>query len=53
MIISAMGGRISQVVIPDKSRTTIKLPDSCSVKACEDMSQEVESLFGYPGTTFA
>jgi DNA polymerase-3 subunit alpha len=42
-----------QIIIPDRSMTTIKLPDTCSVKACEDMSQEVESLFGYPGTTFA
>ena len=56
MIISRYGGDCKaylQIVIPDKSRTTIKLPDSCSVKACEDMSQEVESLFGYPATTFA
>jgi DNA polymerase-3 subunit alpha len=56
MIINRYGGDCKaylQIVIPNKSKTTIKLPDTCSVKACEDMSQEVESLFGYPGTTFA
>jgi DNA polymerase-3 subunit alpha len=42
-----------QIIIPDTSRTNIKLPDSYSVKACEDMILEVESLFGYNATAFA
>jgi DNA polymerase-3 subunit alpha len=55
MIISRHRGDCTaylQIIIPDISRTTIKLPDSCSVKACEDMSLEVENLFGSNVTAF-
>lgn len=56
MIISRHRGDCTaylQIIIPDIGRTTIKLPDSCSVKACEDMSLEVENLFGGNVTAFA
>jgi DNA polymerase-3 subunit alpha len=45
-------GTFLHIIIPDKVRTTIKLPDSFSVQASEELTLEVESLFGYNATTF-
>jgi DNA polymerase III subunit alpha len=40
------------IVIPEKSRTTIKLPESCRVAACEELAVEVKKLFGYNAVSF-
>lgn len=41
-----------RIVIPVQSATTINLPDSFMVAASEDLSLEVESLFGYNAVSF-
>jgi DNA polymerase-3 subunit alpha len=41
-----------QVIIPDTCRTIIRLPAACSVRASDNLSLEVEELFGYNATTF-
>ncbi len=40
------------VIIPDTCRTVIRLPATCSVRPSDDLSLEVEELFGYNATTF-
>ena len=40
------------IVIQGKSRTTIKLPESCRVAACDDLALTVKNLFGYTAVTF-
>jgi DNA polymerase III subunit alpha len=40
------------VVIPEKSRTTIRLPESYRVAACDDLALAVKNLFGYNAVTF-
>ncbi len=40
------------LVDPAKSRTTLKLPESCAVAATEKLSLEVERLLGYNATSF-
>lgn len=40
------------IVIQEKSRTTIKLPESCRVAACDDLALAVKNLFGYNAVTF-
>jgi DNA polymerase-3 subunit alpha len=42
-----------RIIIPERIRTTIRLPDSYSVRASEDLTLEVERLLGYNATTFA
>jgi DNA polymerase III subunit alpha len=39
-------------VIPGECSATINLPDSCMVAASEDLSLEVQGLFGYNATSF-
>jgi DNA polymerase-3 subunit alpha len=41
------------MIIPERIRTTIRLPESYSVQASEDLTLEVERLLGYNATTFA
>jgi DNA polymerase-3 subunit alpha len=41
-----------RLVIPGECSATINLPDSCMVAASEDLSLEVQSLFGYNATSF-
>lgn len=41
-----------QVIIPDVCRAVIRLPADCSVRASDELSLEVEGLFGYNVTTF-
>jgi DNA polymerase-3 subunit alpha len=45
-------GAYLNIIIPEKVRTTIKLPESYSVRASEDLTLEVERLLGYNATTF-
>ena len=40
------------IVIPEKSRTTIRLPESCKVTACEELALAVKELMGYNAVTF-
>ncbi len=40
------------IVIPEQSRTTIKLPESCKVAATADLAAEVKSLLGYNAVSF-
>jgi DNA polymerase-3 subunit alpha len=40
------------IVIQEKSRTTIKLPESCRVAASDDLALAVKNLFGYNAVTF-
>ncbi|HEX2768698.1 MAG TPA: DNA polymerase III subunit alpha [Geobacteraceae bacterium] len=40
------------IVIQEKSRTTIKLPESCRVAACDDLAMAVKNLFGYNAVSF-
>jgi len=40
------------IVIPEKSRTTIRLPESCKVTACEELALAVKELLGYNAVTF-
>jgi DNA polymerase-3 subunit alpha len=40
------------IVIPEKSRTTIKLPESCRVAASDDLAVAVKNLMGYNAVTF-
>ena len=41
-----------QFVIPERSRSTLPLPEGMNVKASNDLRLEVERLFGYNITTF-
>ncbi|HTG82520.1 MAG TPA: DNA polymerase III subunit alpha [Geobacteraceae bacterium] len=41
-----------RLVIPNECSAVINLPDSCMVTASEDLSLEVESLFGYNAVSF-
>ncbi|ACM21636.1 DNA polymerase III, alpha subunit [Geotalea daltonii FRC-32] len=40
------------IVIPEQSRTTINLPDTCMLSASEDLSLEVKNLLGYNAVSF-
>lgn len=40
------------IVIPESSKTTIKLPESCNVTACEELALAVRELLGYNAVTF-
>jgi DNA polymerase-3 subunit alpha len=40
------------IVIPEKSRTTIRLPESFKVTACEELALAVKELLGYNAVTF-
>ncbi|KAF0216560.1 MAG: DNA polymerase III subunit [Geobacteraceae bacterium] len=40
------------IVIPEKCKTTIALPDSTMVAASEDLSLEVQNLLGYNAVSF-
>ena len=40
------------MVIPEKSRTTIRLPDSCNVTACDELVLAVNELLGYNAISF-
>jgi len=41
-----------QFVIPERSRSTLPLPEGMNVKATNDLRLDVERLFGYNVTTF-
>ncbi len=45
-------GAYLYIIVPERIRTTVKLPDSYSVQASEDLTLEVERLLGYNATTF-
>jgi DNA polymerase-3 subunit alpha len=40
------------LVIPNRSETLIRLPDSLRIQACDEMMDDVEKLFGYNVVTF-
>lgn len=40
------------IIIPDQSRTTIKLPESCRVAASDDLALAVRELLGYNAVRF-
>jgi DNA polymerase-3 subunit alpha len=40
------------MVIPEGSRTTIRLPESCSVTACDELALAVNELLGYNAVSF-
>jgi DNA polymerase-3 subunit alpha len=40
------------IIIPAKSRTTIKLPESCKVAASDDLALAVRNLLGYNAVRF-
>jgi DNA polymerase III subunit alpha len=40
------------IVLPEKSRTTIRLPETWKVAASDDLALEVRNLFGYNAVTF-
>jgi len=43
---------VIHLVIPNRSETIIKLPDSLKVQACDELMDDVEKLFGYNVVTF-
>ncbi len=43
---------IIHLVIPNRSETIIKLPDSLKIQACDELMDDVERLFGYNVVTF-
>jgi DNA polymerase-3 subunit alpha len=43
---------IIHLVIPNRSETVIKLPDSLRIQACDELMDDVEKLFGYNVVTF-
>ena len=43
---------VLHLVIPNRSETVIKLPDSLKIKACDELMDDVEKLFGYNVVTF-
>jgi DNA polymerase-3 subunit alpha len=40
------------LVIPNRSETVLKLPDSLRIQACDDLMDDVERLFGYNVVTY-
>ncbi len=40
------------LVIPNRSETVIRLPESLRIQACDEMMDDVEKLFGYNVVTF-
>jgi DNA polymerase-3 subunit alpha len=40
------------MVIPDESRTTIRLPESCNVTACDELALAVNELLSYNAVSF-
>jgi len=43
---------IIHLVIPNRSETILKLPDSLRIQACDDLMDDVERLFGYNVVNF-
>jgi DNA polymerase-3 subunit alpha len=43
---------IIHLVIPNRSETILNLPDSLRIKACDDLMDDVERLFGYNVVNF-
>ncbi|MCM2265335.1 MAG: DNA polymerase III subunit alpha [Desulfuromonadales bacterium] len=43
---------VIHLVIPNRSETLVKLPDSLRVQACDELMDDVEKLFGYNVVTF-
>ncbi|MHB8708251.1 MAG: DNA polymerase III subunit alpha, partial [Desulfuromonadales bacterium] len=43
---------VIHLVIPNRSETVVKLPDSLRVQACDELMDDVEKLFGYNVVTF-
>jgi len=43
---------IIHLVIPNRSETVVKLPDSLRIQACDELMDDVEKLFGYNVVTF-
>jgi DNA polymerase-3 subunit alpha len=43
---------VLHLVIPNRSETIVKLPDSLKIKACDELVDDVEKLFGYNVVTF-
>jgi DNA polymerase-3 subunit alpha len=43
---------IIHLVIPNRSETILKLPDSLRIQACDELMDDVEKLFGYNVVTF-
>jgi DNA polymerase-3 subunit alpha len=43
---------IIHLVIPNRSETLVKLPDSLKIQACDELMDDVEKLFGYNVVTF-
>jgi DNA polymerase-3 subunit alpha len=40
------------LIIPNRSETVVKLPDSLRIQACDELMDDVEKLFGYNVVTF-
>ena len=40
------------LVIPNRSETVVRLPESLKIQACDEMMDDVEKLFGYNVVTF-
>jgi DNA polymerase-3 subunit alpha len=43
---------VLNILIPGRSKTAIKLPESCTVAASEELMVEVKNLFGYNAVSF-
>ncbi len=43
---------IIHLIIPNRSETVVKLPDSLRIQACDELMDDVEKLFGYNVVTF-
>ena len=43
---------IIHLVVPNRSETVVKLPDNLRIKACDELMDDVEKLFGYNVVTF-
>jgi DNA polymerase-3 subunit alpha len=40
------------LVIPNRSETVVRLPDTLRIQACDELMDDVEKLFGYNVVTF-
>ena len=43
---------VIHLVIPNRSETIVKLPDSLKIQACDELMDDAEKLFGYNVVTF-
>jgi DNA polymerase-3 subunit alpha len=43
---------VIHLVIPNRSETVVRLPDSLKVQACDELMDDAERLFGYNVVTF-